>query len=210
MRYYIADSHFFSEKLNHSLDHRGFQNAESMNRYMISQWNKKVHPNDEVVILGDLSNGTAEETNQLLEKLHGRLYLILGNHDRFLSNSQYNCSRFVWIRPYAELKDNHRKVILCHYPIPCYNGQYLVDKDNQPKTYMLHGHIHNSHDQVLMDQLQKMTRETTIHVPDGIPKHIPSQMINCFCQFSDYLPLTLDEWILCDQQRKVNFPKPRF
>lgn len=36
---------------------------------------------DEVVIIGDLSWGKAEETNELLDRLNGRLYLIQGNHD---------------------------------------------------------------------------------------------------------------------------------
>jgi hypothetical protein len=27
-------------------------------------------------------------------------------------------------------------------------------------------------------------------------------MINCFCMYSDYTPLTLDEWIALDAQRK--------
>ena len=32
---------------------------------------------------------------------------------------------------------------------------------------------------------------------------IPCQMINCFCMFSDYVPLTLDEWILLDKKRRM-------
>ncbi len=27
-------------------------------------------------------------------------------------------------------------------------------------------------------------------------------MINCFCMFSDYIPLTLDEWIQVDRERR--------
>lgn len=28
-------------------------------------------------------------------------------------------------------------------------------------------------------------------------------MINCFCMFSDYVPLTLDEWIEVDRKRRA-------
>jgi len=28
-------------------------------------------------------------------------------------------------------------------------------------------------------------------------------MINCFCMFSDYTPLTLDEWIKTDEKRRT-------
>ena len=81
MRYYIADLHFFHENLNTKMDKRGFANVNAMNDYMLKQWNSKVRNRDEVVILGDLSWGKSEETNQLLQKLNGRLYLIQGNHD---------------------------------------------------------------------------------------------------------------------------------
>lgn len=32
---------------------------------------------------------------------------------------------------------------------------------------------------------------------------VPCQMINCFCMYSDYTPLTLEEWVECDQKRRA-------
>ena len=202
MRYYIADSLFFHGNLNTKMDHRGFGSVEEMNAYMLKQWNAKVRKNDDVVILGDLSWGKAEETNALLEQLNGRLYLIQGNHDRFLKNKDYNASRFVWIKPYEELQDNKRKVILCHYPIMCYNGQYRVDEQGNPKNYMLYGHVHDTYDQRLIEQFQDITRSSMRELAGGEIRTIPSNMINCFCMYSDYTPLTLDEWIVCDRERR--------
>ena len=201
MRYYIADPHFFHGALNTKMDRRGFESVEAMNEHMLQQWNRKVRKNDEVVILGDLSWGKAEETNELLEQLNGRLYLIQGNHDRFLKNKDYNAGRFVWIKPYEELQDNKRKVILCHYPIMCYNGQYRVDEKGNPKVYMLYGHVHDTQDQRLLERFQAITRETASVSPDGTARQIPCNMINCFCMYSDYVPLTLDEWIACERRR---------
>ena len=103
MRYYIADPHFYHNSLNYKMDKRGFESVEAMNEYMLRRWNHKVRMNDEVVILGDLSAGSAEETNRLLDRLNGRLYLILGNHDQFLVDKHYNSARFEWIKPYEEL-----------------------------------------------------------------------------------------------------------
>ena len=203
MRYYIADPHFFHGALNTKMDRRGFESVEAMNEYMLRQWNRKVRKNDEVVILGDLSWGKAEETNELLERLNGRLYLIQGNHDRFLKNKDYNAGRFVWIKPYEELQDNKRKVILCHYPIMCYNGQYRVDENGNPKVYMLYGHVHDTQDQRLLERFQAITRETASVSPDGTARQIPCNLINCFCMYSDYVPLTLDEWIACEKRRMV-------
>ena len=37
----------------------------------------------------------------------------------------------------------------------------------------------------------------------GILFQIPCQMVNCFCMFSDYVPLTLDEWIQVDRKRRA-------
>ncbi len=54
-----------------------------MNDYMIEQWNKKVRKNDEVVILGDFSWGDLEQTQDVLDRLKGKLFMIRGNHDYF-------------------------------------------------------------------------------------------------------------------------------
>ncbi|MDY3917592.1 MAG: metallophosphoesterase family protein [Candidatus Limivivens sp.] len=202
MRYYIADPHFFHEALNGKMDHRGFADWKEMNEYMLAKWNQKVRKNDEVVILGDLSWGKAEETNELLSRLHGRLFLIQGNHDRFLKNKAYDASRFEWIRPYEELHDRKRKVILCHYPIMCYNGQYQLDENGNPKTYMLYGHVHDTLDQRLLEQFRQITGETLRTGFDGVKRPIPCNLINCFCGYSDYEPLTLDEWIENDRKRR--------
>ena len=202
MRYYIADCHFFHNSLNYQMDCRGFADTEEMNAYMIEQWNKKVRWNDEVVILGDFSYGKAEETNKVLEQLKGILCLVEGNHDQFGHRKGYNAARFKWIRPYTELNDNNRKVILCHYPILCYNNQYLFDGDGNPRTYMLYGHVHNTWDEELMEQAQTLARQQVRRRRDGTEHNLPCQMINCFCMYSDYTPLTLDEWIELDAKRR--------
>ena len=204
MRYYISDLHFFHKGMNERMDCRGFSSIEEMNEVMVDRWNAKVRNGDEVVILGDLSFGKAEETNQLVKRLNGKLYLIEGNHDeRFLSDKNFDRSRFEWIRPYAEIHDRKRKVILSHYPIFCYNGQFYRKKDGSPRTYMLYGHVHKTDDERLVQNFAAITRQT-LRKQRGYeePLPIPCQMINCFCMFSDYIPLTLDEWIENDAQRE--------
>lgn len=204
MRYYISDLHFFHNQLNVQMDCRGFDSAEEMNEYMIRQWNRKVRTQDEVVVLGDLSLGKAEETNQVLKRLNGRLYLITGNHDRYVKSADFQRERFVWIKPYAEMHDNNRKVILSHYPIFCYNGQYRRNKNGEPMTYMLYGHVHDTMDEVLVRRFVRQTRQTFRQSKfDSEPLPIPCNMINCFCMYSDYQPLSLDEWIEeCGQREK--------
>ena len=195
-RYYIADNHFFHIGVNDRMDRRGFPNVEEMNEYMITQWNGRVRRNDEVVCLGDLSIGRPMETNRILERLNGRIFMIRGNHDKFLDTPDVVLSRFEWVKDYAEMNDNGRKVILCHYPIVCYNGQFRLDKEGNPKVYMLHGHIHRTPDVVGLHHYKEFVK-TFPRQSRGSeePKPAPVNIINCFCMLSNYVPLTLDEWI---------------
>ncbi|MGN0334233.1 MAG: metallophosphoesterase family protein [Lachnospiraceae bacterium] len=190
MRYYISDLHFYHDSLNRQMDCRGFRDEQDMNEYMITQWNRRVRKNDEVVVLGDLSMEKWDKTKEVLDQLKGKIYLIQGNHDRFLRDKEFDPSVFLWIRPYAEMHDNGRKVVLCHYPVFCYNGQNRLSKHGNPKTYMLYGHVHDTTDQRLVEQFQEITRKTPRN--DGT---IPCNMLNCFCMYSDYTPWGLDEWI---------------
>lgn len=206
MRYYISDLHFDHQSLNERMDCRGFADVETMNEYMISRWNERVRDNDEVVILGDFSISPSGETvNKLLDRLKGRKYLIVGNHDKFIQSRRFQPEKFEWIADYKELNDNKRKIILSHYPIMCYNGQYRRDKEGEPATYMLYGHVHNSFDEYLVNEMQKQTGRyaRSVHGIEGMSA-IPCRMINCFCMFSDYTPLTLEEWIAVDRKRRAS------
>ena len=203
MRYYISDLHFFHDRLNTSMDCRGFESVEAMNEYMINKWNAKVRRGDDVVILGDFSIGKGEETNEILARLNGNKFLIVGNHDKFLEDRKFDATHFKWIKPYMEFKDNKRKVVLSHYPIFFYNGQYRRDALGTATTYMLYGHVHNTYDELLTDTFIKECREKTRSIKGSDEEiNIPCQMINCFCMFSDYTPLTLDEWISVDNKRR--------
>jgi calcineurin-like phosphoesterase family protein len=191
--------------MNEHMDKRGFGSVEEMNEYMIKQWNGRIRHGDEVVVLGDFSvSNRGEEVNEILKQLKGRKFLIVGNHDRFLKDKNFNTELFKWIEPYKEVSDNKRKVILSHYPVMCYNGQYRTDEQGNPKTYMLYGHVHNTFDEYLINEFQDRTRQfMRISEGDDKMREIPCNMINCFCMFSDYVPLTLDEWIELDKKRRA-------
>lgn len=203
MRYYISDLHFYHESLLTKMDERGFASCDKMHEYIVEKWNNKVREQDEVVILGDVSMERGKKTSDMLERLNGKLGLIVGNHDNYLQDRRFDASRFEWIEPYRELHDNKRKIILSHYPIFCYNGQYRRDKEGVPKVYMLYGHVHNTQDEVLVNDFIRQTREVLHRNQwEDEARTIPCQMINCFCMFSDYTPLSLDEWIILDEARR--------
>lgn len=149
MRYFISDLHFYHEALNKRMDKRGFDSALDMNEYMIDRWNSRVrNKKDEVVILGDFSMSfDGKQVNDILNRLNGRKILVKGNHDRYLKDKDFDSSLFEEIVDYREYSDNKRKVICCHYPVFCYNRQYSLDEEGNPRSYMLYGHVHNTYDE---------------------------------------------------------------
>ena len=78
--WFTADTHFGHENIIRYC-HRPFANAGEMNAELIRRWNEAV-PEDGIIFhLGDFCHGNAQVWNSILEGLHGRKYLILGNHD---------------------------------------------------------------------------------------------------------------------------------
>ena len=198
---YISDLHFFHNNII-QMDGRKFLDYLEMNEYMIRQWNRNVTRKDEVFILGDFSIARGRATNEVLSKLNGKKYLIRGNHDKFLEDKEFDRSLLEWVLPYAEIQDNRRKVILSHYPVFCYNGQYRRTKNDDPIAYMLYGHVHNTQDERLVNEFINITKETKVTSRWHEERSIPCNMINCLSVFSKYIPLSLDDWIQLDSKRR--------
>ena len=116
-----------------------------------------------------------------------------------MRKTAFTSNRFREVVPYKEISDDGRKVILSHYPIMFYNGQFRKD------TYMLYGHVHNSFDEKLINDFIKLgeqQKRPTKGCEEGV--FTPFRMINCFCMFSGYTPLSLDEWIEKDAARRAD------
>lgn len=196
MQYYISDQHFFCNRImkQHKAPlyiERGFSNVAEMNRCMIKRWNSKVMRDDDVYILGDFSEGNAEETISVIKSLSGKKYLIEGNFDSvYLTDSHMNTDLFQWVKQYAELEDDSRTVDLFHYPIICYHGA-------STGAYMLYGHMHSD----LKAQVIISQAEDEIKTSRGT-KFYKNHIINCYCSDSNYVPLTLDEWIAVNTRRR--------
>lgn len=203
MKYYISDMHFFHRNVN-QLDGRGFETMFDMHETMINRWNSRITDDDEVYLLGDFSFGKGIETWELLNRLKGKLILIEGNHDfHYLDDKEFVDNVFDEIVSYAEVTDSKRTVILSHYPIPFYNHQFRMDKDGSTMCYMLYGHVHNTFDEYLLNRfINDVSRHERVH-SNGKFSANPMNLINTFCVFSNYVPLTLDEWIEIDRIRRA-------
>ena len=136
MNYYISDLHLFHNKiLTLQNTNRPFTSIEEMHEKIKREWNKKVTYQDKVYILGDVGMYHETEIASFLKSLPGKKFLVMGNHDIFNVKNKEFCKVLAWIRPYAEVWDNGRKVILFHYPIQEWNGFYR-------NAYHIHGHVH--------------------------------------------------------------------
>ncbi|MFA9378688.1 MAG: metallophosphoesterase [Lachnotalea sp.] len=134
MIYFTSDSHFYCKK-QPFVGNRAFASNIEKNEFLMNQWNKTVNPEDEVYLLGDVSDGTGIETNEVLERLNGTKYLVIGNNDKYLDDPNFDTSLYAWYRPYYELHTMNTKFILFHFPIEAWTG-YLKDRIH------LHGHLH--------------------------------------------------------------------
>ena len=185
MKLYISDLHFFEDI---KMDNRGFENIQTMNQYMISQWNKKIKGGDQIYVLGDMfGTKNPDEVNSVLNRLNGKIYLIEGNHDyRWIKKEGININRFEWIKSYAEFDDHGYSVVASHYPTFCYNHQHVRKPDGSHRTYMLYGHVHNSWEMTVLDG-PKAAFEKHFEMP------YLAFNVGCMLSYMDYTPRTLEE-----------------
>lgn len=138
MIYYISDTHFGHEKII-NMCNRPYNNIKDMNEDIIKRWNNKVKPEDDIYFLGDFAYKISNiDAISILKRLNGKKHFIKGNHDKesFLNTITEN-KLVEEVNYYQEINDNGRRVILFHYPIEDWNGQYHG-------SYHLFGHIHNN------------------------------------------------------------------
>jgi calcineurin-like phosphoesterase family protein len=134
MIYFSSDLHFYCKKES-KVGNRLFHTSSQKHEFLIKQWNNVVKSEDEVYLLGDISDGTGLETNEVLKRLNGTKYLVIGNNDKYLDDPQFDKSLYTWCKHYYELLTMDTKYILFHFPIEAWTG-YMNDRIH------LHGHLH--------------------------------------------------------------------
>ena len=104
MIYFTSDLHFW-HKNSIVYTNRPFETVEKMNEKLIEYWNKTVHANDEVYILGDVTMVRPGRATEIISQLKGRKYLLMGNHDYFAREKQFEPAAcgIEWVKMYHEL-----------------------------------------------------------------------------------------------------------
>jgi len=136
--YFTADNHFGHANIIR-LCGRPFRDVREMDERMISAWNERVQPSDDVYVVGDLIFRAADPASYL-ERLRGRKHLIVGNHDRDWIRKTGTDGYFVSVSQMESLSADGKKLVLCHYPMMEWDG-YCGG------TVHVFGHIHNNTDQ---------------------------------------------------------------
>lgn len=137
--YFTSDTHFFHTNILKYCPDRAtrWSTVTEMNEGLIERWNDTVSPNADVYHLGDLSFGTPDNTLSVLERLHGRIHFVSGNHDQVVHNNSTIRSRFASVRDYFELRHSNHKIVMFHFPMVTWNKSHHG-------SIHVHGHCHNS------------------------------------------------------------------
>lgn len=187
MDYFISDLHFGHRNIL-SFDNRPFITVEENDIAIINNWNDVVNIDDDVYILGDLGYYNVMKMVEIINSLNGNKHLIIGNHDKkFLKNK---CFRecFVEICDYKEIKlENGFGIVLCHYPIPCYNNHFYG-------WVHLYGHVHNSFEYNMMKRNQ-------MEMTELYGRECKMYNVGAMIDYMGYTPRTLGEIRRYAQQR---------
>ena len=179
MTFYISDLHFGHANVL-SYDNREFPDIETHDRSLIEKWNEAVSPSDTVWILGDISWYGSKKTEEILDSLNGTKNLCVGNHDGRILKSPEVRSRFAEIVPYKEItEDSGFGIVLCHYPIPCFNNHYY-------EWIHLYGHVHNSFE-------ENMMRHVAYQMKKLYDKPCNMFNVGCMMPYMNYRPRTLSD-----------------
>ena len=150
-----ADTHFGHARIS-ELAGRPFDDVAAMDAELVRRWNETVSPDAVVLHLGDVALGPIEQSLALTSRLHGRRYLVPGNHDRVSSATQTKraIERFLplyeaagWmVLPEILRGERHGRLLLAsHYP---YRGDSQeVERHQRHRPIdeglpLIHGHTH--------------------------------------------------------------------
>lgn len=160
--YFTSDLHFGHKNIIKYCN-RPWDDVESMNEGLISNWNAVVRPEDTVVVLGDVALGRHEVGLGLVSRLHGIKLLIPGNHDECWSgHKKPNRRKYEDVGFLVSAVETHYNFPLIssdhgygvEYPVTISHFPFEGDshgedryKQYRPRDngqWLLHGHVHDA------------------------------------------------------------------
>lgn len=133
--WFTSDTHFGHEAvIGHS--RRPFGSVDEMNEALVEAWNATVAPRDEVYHLGDVEFRSGLPAQHWLQRLHGRITVIKGNHDRPKDlNAAVAAGAIVAWHEVLYLRHRRMKFWLSHY-------MHVTWPNSNVGSFHLCGHSH--------------------------------------------------------------------
>ena len=139
--FFTSDTHFLHTNIIKFCG-RPFESVSEMDLALIEKWNTKVPFDADVIHHGDLCwSGNIDYIETLIHTLHGRIHLILGNHD-YKNRLDREVIKEIIERKGGSVsdiinttvvQDDNQQIISCHYPMLFW----------PERAIMAHGHIHS-------------------------------------------------------------------
>lgn len=157
-RYWTADLHLGHVKVS---EIRGFASTDEHDDHILAQLHR-IHPGDDVWILGDISSGRREGSDRALKLLRdvpARLHLIAGNHDAVSSIHRNGWKKqrewlevFESVQQFGRIRVGGADVLMSHYPYAALGdgpnregpGRYMEYRLPDVGLPLVHGHTHQS------------------------------------------------------------------
>lgn len=151
--HFTSDLHLGHEKV---AGYRGFRSSWHHDGTLINRWMDRVHKDDTVYVLGDLT-GSSRELDYALDivrRLPGTVHLIAGNHDACHPLNR-NAAKalpeyleaFASVQSAARFKGYGVDVLLSHFPYTRDRGEetrYPQWRLPNLGEWLLHGHTHGT------------------------------------------------------------------
>ena len=177
--FFTADTHFGHRAILVSA-RRPFARGEEMDEALIERWNERVRPGDRAYHLGDFAVCRGPKTGEILDRLHGEIHLVWGNHDRPAYAVR---DRLASYHDYLQVTVEGQFLVLFHYALRIWNKA-------EAGSWHLYGHSHGtladdpnarsmdvgvdcndfrpfSFEEIAQHMHSKHYRPVDCHVPDG-------------------------------------------
>lgn len=184
--WFTSDTHFGHNNIL-KFCNRPWNTVEEMDEALINNWNSVIKKDDIIFHLGDFAFAQNWRWKEIIERLNGNIYLILGNHDVVRYPGDSIMQLFKGVYQQLLLKIDGFKVYLNHYPFLCYAGTY---RGPETATIQLFGHVHthegsNGKDDMRMNNLfpyqYDVGVDNNLYTPiswEEIQKIVKQQIIN--------------------------------
>lgn len=169
MIYFTSDWHFGHERMIKGFRSKDFSSVEEHDKIIEDNIFSTLKRGDTLYFLGDAFwTWNNEQKKKFFDRIRGhsiQFFWVRGNHDKPFSHKA-----ILWTGDLKEIKYNKKRIIMCHYPMLCWNSSHHGSLN-------FHGHIHNG------DKTYYRIAETQYYTG----KHI-----NVNLEFYDYRPVSIE------------------